>query len=182
MARKTLSEDEERLLEQLRLSLLRTKRRELSDRTISEAVRLVTSVTRPQPHLSDQIGPVCSTADLSNLLGVSRQAINKAVQEGRLLAVRTGRGDWRYPTWQIEGAGGLVANLSAPLQRLHQRVPSMVAAIWFLTENHLLEGITPAAWLQQHRALPPLLAAAERFAAREAKPSSSPSSSSGSPA
>lgn len=167
MSTRTLSDEESELLAQIRAVILKSPRHELNSHTIAETVRLVSAALHPRDGLAAAVGPLCSTADLSDWLGVSRQAINKAIKEGRILAVRTGRGDWRYPTWQLDNAGGLVANLAATVQRFHGRIDATTAAAWFIIENHDLDNLTPAAWLHQQRAITRLLKAIENFLASQ---------------
>lgn len=48
-------------------------------------------------------GGTASGQQVADLLGVTRQAVDKRRRNNRMLAVPTGGGDWRYPLWQIQG-------------------------------------------------------------------------------
>ncbi len=46
-------------------------------------------------------GGTASGQELADVLGISRQAIDKRRRAGALLAIPSGSGDWRYPRWQL---------------------------------------------------------------------------------
>lgn len=48
-------------------------------------------------------GGTASGQELAEILGISRQAVDKRRRSGTLLAVPNGSNDWRYPRWQILG-------------------------------------------------------------------------------
>jgi hypothetical protein len=52
--------------------------------------------------LRRRIEPTLAAAEAAQVLGISRQAVDKRRAASRLLAVRIG-GDWRYPEFQFDG-------------------------------------------------------------------------------
>lgn len=52
--------------------------------------------------LRSRIEPTLSATEAGQVLGISRQAVDKRRAAARLLAVRLG-GDWRYPDFQFDG-------------------------------------------------------------------------------
>lgn len=163
---RSLSAEEERLIAALRATLASQPRNSISNARSREICRLVSAMTKPSHTALAHLEPLCTTADLVDWLGVSRQAINKAVQEARILAVRHSRGDWRYPTWQLTEEGRIVPGLNRVLGRLHNVLESVDAATWFIQPCQTLEGVTPATWLLRRRPLHTLVAAAEERARR----------------
>ncbi len=163
---RSLSADEERLIAALRTTLASQPRNTISTARTREICRLVAAMTKPQHDAFSHLGPLCTTADLVDWMGVSRQAINKAVKEARILAIRHQRGDWRYPTWQLTEEGRIVPGLNRVLARLHNILDPLEAAAWFIQPCRALEDSTPAAWLHQRRSLHTLVAAAEDRARR----------------
>lgn len=51
--------------------------------------------------LLELAGPMMSSTQVANLLGLSRQAVDKRRTASRLLALRIGS-DWQYPAFQFE--------------------------------------------------------------------------------
>jgi len=48
-------------------------------------------------------GGTASSSELGELLGLTRQAVDKRRRDNRLLAVQTGGRVYRYPVWQVDG-------------------------------------------------------------------------------
>ena len=46
-------------------------------------------------------GGTASGQEMADLLGITRQAVDKRRKNGTLLAIPTGSNDWRYPRWQL---------------------------------------------------------------------------------
>ena len=46
-------------------------------------------------------GGTASGQEMADLLGITRQAVDKRRKSGTLLAIPTGSNDWRYPRWQL---------------------------------------------------------------------------------
>lgn len=158
-----LTPREQALLDAVRESLVSQKTTCITDETIDQACRLVSAITSPRASMEQSIGPVCSTADLVDWMGISRQAINKAVKEARILAVRHGRGTWKYPVWQLTHEYQIVGGLAEVLPRMYGIIDAFDIARWFVTSHRNLNGQTPAQWLSQGREVSSLIALAERF-------------------
>ena len=47
-------------------------------------------------------GGTASGQEMADLLGITRQAVDKRRKSGTLLAIPTGSNDWRYPRWQLQ--------------------------------------------------------------------------------
>lgn len=158
-----LTPREQALLDSVRQSIASQKKTHITDEGIDQACRLISAITAPRASVEQTIGPVCSTADLVDWMGISRQAINKAVKEARILAVRQGRGSWRYPVWQLTRDHQIVGGLADVLPRMHGIIDAFDIAQWFMTKHRDLSGLTPAQWLSDGRDVSPLIALAERF-------------------
>ncbi|NOY27699.1 MAG: hypothetical protein GXP62_17685 [Oligoflexia bacterium] len=52
-------------------------------------------------------GGTLGATEIAELLGISRQAVDKRRRAGQLLAVNTGRRGYRYPVWQLTQGGAL---------------------------------------------------------------------------
>lgn len=161
---RNLTADEERLVAAIRLRLSESKKTHVDDEIIQEATRLIATLTRPRSSIVERVGPVCSTADLVDWMGISRQAINKAVKEARILGVRKGRGSWMYPTWQLDANNQVLEGLPKVLERLKGVTNTLDIGEWFVTKHHDLDGMTPAQWLQEDRDLNTVVGAAENLA------------------
>ena len=80
-------------------------------------------------------GGTYSPSEVAELLGITRQAVNKRTRANQLLAIHQG-GSLAYPVWQFEGTG-LVPQFVDVLQALDTHSP--VAKIrFFLSPNELL--------------------------------------------
>lgn len=86
-------------------------------------------------------GGALTAAEVADVLGISRQAVDKRRRTGTLLAVDTGRHGYSYPAWQLTDSGTL-HGLEQALARLHDFDPWMQVA-FFLTPNTRLAGVTP---------------------------------------
>ncbi|MDO5034024.1 MAG: hypothetical protein Q4E01_01370 [Actinomycetaceae bacterium] len=161
-----LNADEERLVEAVRECLAHTNKTRIDDAVVDEVTRLVKSLTSPRKTIADEVGPVCSTADLVDWMGISRQAVNKAVKENRILGVRRGNGSWMYPTWQLTSDYQIVEGVPEVLGRLETISDTIAIGRWFITEHRLLDGLSPAKWLQEGRDVSPVVRVAENLARR----------------
>lgn len=57
-----------------------------------------------ESHLADAVGPVCTTASVMKLLGVSRQHVDGLRDRGTILALSTADGQLVYPAFQFDGS------------------------------------------------------------------------------
>lgn len=95
------------------------------------------------------IGGRYETADLVEMLGVSRQALAKRVAAGTLVGL-PGRGTTLYPTWQFDTAYSparvrpdVAALLAAWVEQAGSLDPYAVVS-WSQTEQPEIHGLTPA--------------------------------------
>lgn len=93
-------------------------------------------------------GGAVSAEEAGELIGISRQAVDKARREGRLLAVNVGR-TWRYPLWQFVD-GEVLRGLSQVLRALKTEGP-WVRGAFFLDRNSRLGNESPLDLLRKSR-------------------------------
>lgn len=91
-------------------------------------------------------GGTLSGDDVSKLLGISRQAVDKRRRAGRLIALTRGRRGYIYPAWQFEG-GRTLPGLEEVLKALKRHDPWIQAA-FMLHPNIQLDNSTPLAELR----------------------------------
>jgi hypothetical protein len=108
---------------------------------------------RLRERLLEAEGGACSSAELAQLLGVSRQAIDKRRKAGKLIGLDLGRRGYLYPVFQVGLAG--LGELLAELDWLDPW--SQLAFI--LTPNVWLDGETPLELLRRGALEPAVMAA-----------------------
>jgi len=86
-------------------------------------------------------GGVLSAEETAQLLGISRQAVDKRRRQGQLLGLTQGRRGYAYPAWQFD-KGRTTANLEKVLEALQSHDPWMQLA-FFLNPNDRLDGASP---------------------------------------
>lgn len=116
------------------------------------------------------VGDRLDTSQVTQLLGVTRQALAKRQQTGSLLGL-PGDGTTWYPTWQFDTAEARIRPevrdlIGAFRDRLDDFDPYVIAAWATTPQDEDLAGETPAQWLQAGRDQDQLRRAAERAAAR----------------
>jgi hypothetical protein len=116
------------------------------------------------------VGDRLDTSQVTQLLGVTRQALAKRQQTGSLLGL-PGDGTTWYPTWQLDSDKGRIRPevrdvLGAFRDRLDGMDPLVIAAWATTPQDEDLAGETPAQWLRAGRDQDQLRRAAERAAAR----------------
>jgi hypothetical protein len=89
-------------------------------------------------------GGCFSSNEAAKALGISREAVNKRRQQGKLIGLPEGR-SFRYPIWQFQ-AGQTLPGLETVLKHLKVQDPWMQIA-WMLNDNLRL-GRSPLAQLQ----------------------------------
>lgn len=80
---------------------------------------------RYRRHLITAEGGVISAAQVAELLGVSRQAVDKRRRAGRLLAISTGRRGFAYPAWQFDTKHGVLPGVELIFATLDEHDPWM---------------------------------------------------------
>lgn len=122
------------------------------------------------PILWDQrLGPMLDTAQVCERLGVTRQAVAKAVAAGRLVSLPAGR-TRRFPIWQFRTGEQFeirseVGEIVSLFRHFFPEVRGLQVASWAMTSQPELDGSTPATWLESGRPFQPLGDAARRTAA-----------------
>ncbi len=111
-----------------------------------------------QRSLVEKSGGVLKGEKAAELLGISRQAVDKRRRQGRLIGLTQGRRGYAYPAWQFE-SGKTLTNLEKVLDRLQDHDPWMQLT-FFLNANDRLEGRSPLDMLRSGKVEPVLEAAA----------------------
>ena len=110
--------------------------------------------------LLNENGETLTAEQVADVLGISRQAVEKRRSSGNLLALTTGRHGYRYPTWQFTKTG-VIPGFDKVLAVLDGHDPWMQAA-FFLGNNPRLNNKRPLDVLQSG-ALTAVLKAAEAY-------------------
>jgi hypothetical protein len=96
--------------------------------------------------LIDETGGVLTAEKVAEILGITRQAVDKRRRAGTLIGLTTGRYGYRYPVWQFTESG-TVPGLEHVLSALASHDEWMQVA--FLTgKNPRLNGRTPVETLK----------------------------------
>jgi hypothetical protein len=102
-----------------------------------------------QREMLDVDGPPMSVAEVAEHLRISRQAVDKRRQAGKLLAVSVGSRSWLYPRWQFAETG-ILSGLEAVLRVLAPH-PPWACLRFFVSGNHRLGGKRPLDLLREGR-------------------------------
>ena len=92
-------------------------------------------------------GGAIQAPDVAEILGISRQAIDKRRQAGTLLALNVGGHGYRYPSWQFEH-DGVLKGLERVLEVLSDHDEWMKLA-FFVNANTHLGGESPLRFLRR---------------------------------
>jgi hypothetical protein len=96
--------------------------------------------------LIEENGGVFTAEQAAQIIGISRQAVEKRRQSGKLLAVSTGRHGYLYPAWQFNESGTL-AGLQDVLAVLEPH-DEWMKTIFFVSKNPRLGDRTPVEMLR----------------------------------
>jgi hypothetical protein len=96
--------------------------------------------------LIEDHGGTLSAEKVGEVLGISRQAVEKRRQAGKLLALTIGRHGYRYPVWQLNESGTL-PGLEQVLRVLSSHDQWMQTA-FFVSKNPRLNNRTPKEMLE----------------------------------
>jgi hypothetical protein len=115
---------------------------------------------------SQVLGPFYDGEQVQTILKVTtRQAVSDLAKRGRLLALDGSGGRKLYPAFQFGPSGRPYPEITKVLEVFEGIVETpYTIASWFASPQDLLEGETPAAWLQSKRDPGLLLEAAMRSA------------------
>jgi hypothetical protein len=157
------------------LSELWRRHRGLADVPLEDAERLgrAGAQSAVAPILwRDALGEVWDTARVTEMLGVSRQALAQRVRSGSMLGLR-GNGTTLFPSWQFDTSQRAVRPIVAALLaefRSAEGVEAWTIASWAMTPQTELRGQTPAELLSKDESAEyDVLAAARHTAARLAQ-------------
>jgi hypothetical protein len=132
-----------------------------------ESIARSMAAALPTSHVYDQlVGPFYDTAGLTRWWGVSRQAVNKAVAVGSVIACRLDDGQWVYPTWQFTDAGTVHPHLIALWRRLRVAADPWTCAIWLRSPQSELGDRSAADWIGDGHPLDTVMAQADADAQR----------------
>ncbi|MFP4600030.1 MAG: hypothetical protein ACLFVJ_17365 [Persicimonas sp.] len=92
-------------------------------------------------NLLETEGGTASSSELAELLGVTRQAVDKRRRKNQLLAVQAGGRGYRYPVWQVVD-GRTLSGLQQVLGELAEHDPWMTLQ-FFLRQNSRLGDKRP---------------------------------------
>ena len=92
-------------------------------------------------------GGAIPASEVAEILGISRQAVDKRRQTGTLLGISVGGHAYRYPAWQFEQSG-IVSGLERILKALAHHDDWMKLA-FFVNPNDRLRGETPLVYLRR---------------------------------
>jgi len=109
------------------------------------AARLKGAMVKQQLLYAD--GPPLSSAEVAQVLGISRQAVDQRRLKGKLLAVSLGRRGYRYPHGQFQG-GQILPALERVLAVL-QDADAWTQLMFLLTGDLRLGGQAPLECLQR---------------------------------
>lgn len=97
---------------------------------------------RYRQQLMSAEGGIVSAGQAAELLGVTRQAIDKRRRSGRLLAVSTGRRGYAFPVWQFDEQHGTLPGVERIFAALREHDPWMQLS-FMLNPNPGLKERTP---------------------------------------
>jgi hypothetical protein len=114
----------------------------------------------------DHLGPLLTSSQAQELLVVSRAALNLWVKQQKVLALPRASSGFLYPAFQFsQRTGRPYEAVAGVIERLAPAVDSpYTIASFFVTAEGLLDGKTPAEWMQEGGADEPLFEAARRSA------------------
>ncbi|UDF21577.1 hypothetical protein [Rhodococcus qingshengii] len=93
------------------------------------------------------VGPFYDTTGLAQWQGVSRQAVNKAVAAGRLIACRLDGRRWVYPTWQFTGTKTVHPHLISLWTTLRTSSDPWTCAAWLRSPQSELGDRSAVDWI-----------------------------------
>jgi biotin operon repressor len=96
--------------------------------------------------LIEEHGGTLSAEKVGEVLGISRQAVEKRRQAGKLLALTIGRHGYRYPVWQLNESGTL-PGLEQALGVLSSH-DQWMQTVFFVSRNPRLNNRTPIEMLE----------------------------------
>lgn len=131
---------------------------------LARAVLDLPPLALPDGSLGGEIGPFYDTAGVMKLLGgIAKQAVGARRRKATILALRTADDKWVYPVFQFAGAG--VRRSLLPAIHAFRDSPPWSAALWFVTDNDDLDGMSPLKWAMADLPAEAVTVSAQRTAA-----------------
>lgn len=119
------------------------------------------------------VGETLDTAEVRQLLDLTRQALEARRRNGSLLGLASDRSGTRFPAWQFDPVHKRVrpevASVVAKFRDEAEDITEATIVSWASTNQPDLDGETPVSWLLAGKDLDRLLVAATRAAARLAQ-------------
>jgi biotin operon repressor len=103
-----------------------------------------------QQALLEASGGTLSVGQTAEVLGISRQAVDKRRRQGQLIGLTQGRRGYAYPAWQFEN-GRTLPHVEEVLDLLDEHDPWMQLS-FFLNANDRLNGKSPLDALREGQA------------------------------
>lgn len=158
------------------LECLSTEQKLVGKIPFEDAVRLGTLAAEgvlASARWSQVVGDRLDTTAVTQLLGISRQALAKRQASGSVLGL-AGDGTTWYPTWQFDADAGTIRPevrdiIGAFRDRLDDVDPLLIAAWATTPQDGDLGGDAPADWLRAGRNPDRLRVAADRASSRLAR-------------
>lgn len=97
-----------------------------------------------------ELGPLLSSGQVRELLGVSRQRVNELLRQHRLIALTDSASRSRFPAFQF-GERGPLAVLIGVFWAVAASVNEWTAAAWCVAPDEALDGLSPLEWVRQGR-------------------------------
>ena len=111
---------------------------------------LADQVTSAIPYIDPNnidAGPFYTTSSLTKWLKVTRQYVFELTRQRRIISLTTNEGHRIYPAFQFGTKGSLIPDLPAVVRELDFYVEPATLALWFVTPQLMLGGMTPIEWL-----------------------------------
>ncbi len=141
------------------------------DRSLSvEAARRGALLAAAGQAWEGELGPLLSTTDVRELLGVSRQRVDELLRSKRLIALLDSAAHRRYPAFQFQDGQPLQPLAAAFWTVADAAISPWSAASWCTApDDEALEGLSPVAWAHEGRNAAHLARVAGQDAARMAQ-------------
>ncbi|CAN5760131.1 hypothetical protein BH23CHL2_BH23CHL2_06920 [soil metagenome] len=92
---------------------------------------------RHREKLLNAEGGTLSSREVARILQISRQAVDKRRQAGRLIGLDTGRRGYAYPAWQFDARHGALPGIETVLAALREHDPWMQLSFMLNSNDHL---------------------------------------------
>lgn len=114
----------------------------------------------------ETLGPLLSSSQVRELLGVSRQRVDQLVRRKRLIGLRERLGRRRYPLFQFNEERASEPLVSSFWIVADGTASDWTAASWCVQEDSALGGLSPVEWVRRRKDPERLLQVARQDAAR----------------